>query len=60
MKNRDDFTKRLKKAFKAADLSVPAPLLKAILSALGARYRISIEEADSEAESTVFKRMAIA
>lgn len=36
-KNRDDFTKRLKKAFKSADLSVPAPLLKAILSALGER-----------------------
>jgi len=33
-KNRDKFTKRLKKAFKAADLTVPAPLLKAILSAL--------------------------
>jgi type I restriction enzyme M protein len=36
-KNREDFTKRLKQAFKAADLSVPAPLLKAILSALGER-----------------------
>jgi type I restriction enzyme M protein len=36
-KNREDFTKRLKKAFKATDLSVPAPLLKAILTALGER-----------------------
>jgi type I restriction enzyme M protein len=36
-KNRDEFTNRLKRAFKAADLSVPAPLLKAILSALGER-----------------------
>lgn len=36
-KNRDDFTKRLKKALKEADLSVPAPLLKAILLALGDR-----------------------
>jgi type I restriction enzyme M protein len=34
-KNREDFTKLLKKSFKTADLSVPAPLLKAILSALG-------------------------
>lgn len=33
-KNRDSFTKKLKKVFKEHDLTVPAPLLKAILSAL--------------------------
>ncbi len=36
-KNRETFIKRLKKAFKAADLSIPAPLMKAILSVLGER-----------------------
>jgi type I restriction enzyme M protein len=36
-KNREAFIKRLKKAFKAADLSIPAPLMKAILSVLGER-----------------------
>ena len=42
-----------------AAASTPETSVQAILSALGARYRISIEEADSEAEATVFKRMAI-
>ena len=36
-KNRDSFTKKLKKVFKDNDLTVPAPLLKAILSALSER-----------------------
>ncbi|MEF7441724.1 class I SAM-dependent DNA methyltransferase [Paenibacillus lautus] len=33
-KNRDEFTKILKEAFKQADLTVAAPLLKAVLNAL--------------------------
>jgi len=33
-KNRETFTKLIKKAFKDHDLTIPAPLLKAILSAL--------------------------
>ncbi|GGJ05300.1 type I restriction-modification system subunit M [Paenibacillus hunanensis] len=33
-KNREDFTKKIKKAFKDQDLTIPAPLLKAILAAL--------------------------
>lgn len=36
-KDRDVFTKKLKKAFKAKEMSVGAPLLKAILSALSER-----------------------
>lgn len=36
-KNRDEFTKLLKKAFKKKDTTVPAPLFKAILTALGER-----------------------
>lgn len=36
-KNRDEFTKILKEAFKQADLTVAAPLLKAFLNALSER-----------------------
>jgi type I restriction enzyme M protein len=37
LQDREAFTKRLKAAFKAADLKVPAPLLKAIINALSER-----------------------
>ena len=50
-KNRDDFTKRLKKAFKATDVNVPAPLLKAILSALGERDETADICTDSKGNS---------
>lgn len=50
-KNREDFTKRLKKAFKTADLSVPAPLFKAILSALGERDQTADICTDSKGNS---------
>lgn len=36
-KNRDEFTKLLKRALKQKDVTVPAPLFKAILNALGER-----------------------
>jgi 4-hydroxy-3-methylbut-2-enyl diphosphate reductase len=43
-----------------AAASTPETSVQAILSALGVRYRIKVEEAGSEPEATVFKRLAIA
>jgi 4-hydroxy-3-methylbut-2-enyl diphosphate reductase len=43
-----------------AAASTPESSVQAIVSALGARYRISVEEAGAESEATVFKRLAIA
>ena len=43
-----------------AAASTPETSVQAILSALGVRYRVSVEEAGSEPEATVFKRLAIA
>ncbi len=43
-----------------AAASTPESSVQAILSALGVRYQIKIEEAGSEPEATVFKRLAIA
>ena len=37
VKNRDDFTKLMKKAFRDSGLNIPAPLFKAILMALSER-----------------------
>lgn len=37
VKNRDEFTKSMKKAFKGSGLNIPAPLFKAILMALSER-----------------------
>ena len=43
-----------------AAASTPESSVQAIVSAFGARYRTSVEEAGAEPEATVFKRMAIA
>ena len=43
-----------------AAASTPESSVEAIVSAFGARYRTSLEEAGAEPEATVFKRLAIA
>jgi 4-hydroxy-3-methylbut-2-en-1-yl diphosphate reductase len=43
-----------------AAASTPETSVQAILAALGVRYQIKVEEAGSEPEATVFKRLAIA
>ena len=43
-----------------AAASTPESSVQAILAALGVRYQIEVEEAGSEPEATVFKRLAIA
>lgn len=42
-----------------AAASTPESSVQAILAALGVRYQIAVEEAGSELEATVFKRLAI-
>jgi 4-hydroxy-3-methylbut-2-enyl diphosphate reductase IspH len=43
-----------------AAASTPETSVQSILSALGARYHMIVEELGSGTETTVFKRMAIA
>lgn len=43
-----------------AAASTPESSVQAILSALSSRYRVSVEEAVGEAETTIFKRLSLA